>query len=129
MNLVPGTSIGDRMDIARDTRKSKRRRIWIGISGAAALLLVTLGLSRLKPAAPSVERSTIWIDTVKRGEMLREVRGTGTLVPVVVRWIPAATEGRVERVLVYPGTAVKPDTVILELSNPDVALAAQDASL
>ena len=117
------------MDIARDTRKPKRRRIILGISGALVVLLVTLGLSRLKPAAPSVDRGTLWIDSVKRGEMLREVRGTGTLLPEVVRWIPAATEGRVERILVYPGTAVKPDTVILELSNPDVMLASQDAAL
>ncbi len=117
------------MDIARDVRKPRRKRIILGVAGGVAVLLVTLGLNRLKPAAPSVDRGTLWIDTAKRGQMLREVRGTGTLLPEVVRWIPATTEGRVERILVYPGTRVEPGTVILELSNPDVALAAQDAAL
>jgi HlyD family secretion protein len=89
--------------------------------------LITLGLSRLKPAAPSVERATVWIDTVKRGPMLRQVRGLGTLVPEDIRWIPATTEGRVEKILTHPGTAVKPETVLLELSNPEVELTALDA--
>jgi HlyD family secretion protein len=95
--------------------------------GALALLLVTLGLSRLKPAAPTVERSGVLIDAVKRGPMLRETRGLGTLVPEDVRWIPAAAEGRVERILMLPGTLVKADTVILELSNPDLELQALEA--
>ena len=81
------------MDIPRDTRKPKRRRIIMAGAGALALLLVTLGLRRLKPAAPTVDRATLWIDVAKRGEMLRQVRGTGTLVPEVIRWIPAATDG------------------------------------
>ncbi|HKB70214.1 MAG TPA: HlyD family efflux transporter periplasmic adaptor subunit [Thermoanaerobaculia bacterium] len=117
------------MDIPRDTRKPRRRRIIFAGVGALALLAVTLGLRRLKPAAPTVDRATLWIDVAKRGEMLRQVRGTGTLVPEVIRWIPAATDGRVEKILVLPGTAVKADTVILELSNPDVSLASQDAAL
>jgi len=117
------------MDIPRDTTKSKRRRVILAAAGGLALLLVTLGLRRLKPAAPTVDRATLWIDVAKRGEMLRQVRGTGTLVPEVIRWIPAATEGRVERILVLPGSTVKADTVILELSNPDVSLASQDAAL
>jgi HlyD family secretion protein len=116
------------MDIPRDTRKPRRRRIIFAGVGALALLAVTLGLRRLKPAAPTVDRATLWIDVAKRGEMLRQVRGTGTLVPEVIRWIPAATDGRVEKILVLPGTAVKADTVILELSNPDVSLASQDAA-
>jgi RND family efflux transporter MFP subunit len=87
-----------------------------------------MGLSRLKPAAPSVERSTVWIDTVKRGPMLRQVRGLGTLVPEEIRWIPAVTEGRVDRILVLPGTAVKPDTVLLDLSNPQLQQEALDAN-
>ena len=91
------------MDIPRDTKKPRRRRILVGAGGLLAALLVTLGLSRLKPAAPSVDRATLWIDVARRGEMIRQVRGTGTLVPEVVRWIPAATEGRVERILVLPG--------------------------
>jgi HlyD family secretion protein len=117
------------MDIQRDTRKPRRRRIVIATAGALALLAVTLGLRRLKPAAPTVDRATLWIDVAKRGEMLRQVRGTGTLVPEVIRWIPAATDGRVEKILVLPGTAVKADTVILELSNSDVSLASQDSAL
>ena len=100
------------------SRRQERRRILLGAAGLAAVLLITLGLSRLKPAAPSVERATVWIDTVKRGEMLRQVRGLGTLVPEEIRWIPAQTEGRVERRVLLPGAEVKPDSVILELSNP-----------
>jgi len=117
------------VDIARPSqaRKKKIRRILIGAGILAAVLLITLGLSRLRPAAPSVERSTVWIDTVKRGPMLRQVRGLGTLVPEEVRWIPAVTEGRVERRVVLPGTPVQADTVILELSNPEVELQALEA--
>jgi HlyD family secretion protein len=81
----------------------------------------------LKPAVPSVDRSTVWVDTVKRGPMLREVRGLGTLVPEEIRWIPANTEGRVEKIVVRPGTQVKADTVILELSSPELEQAAHDA--
>jgi HlyD family secretion protein len=93
------------------------------------VVVITLGLSRLKPAAPSVERATVWLDTVKRGPMLREVRGLGTLVPEDIRWIPATTEGRVERIIVRPGTVVRADSIILELTNPQVEQAAQDAEL
>ncbi|MGA2629333.1 MAG: HlyD family efflux transporter periplasmic adaptor subunit [Terriglobia bacterium] len=81
--------------------------------------VVTLAISRLKPAAPSVERATVWTDTVKRGEMLRQVRGLGTLVPEDIRWIPAATQARVDRIVVRPGAVVQPNTIILELSNPE----------
>jgi HlyD family secretion protein len=90
-----------------------------------------MGLSRLKPAAPTVERSTVWIDTVKRGSVLRQVRGLGTLVPMEgsIQWIPAISEGRVEKILELPGTAVKPDTVLLEMSNPQLQQEALDASL
>ena len=100
--------------------------MWVGV-GVAAVVLLTLGVSRLKPAAPTVERATVVIDTVKRGEMVREVRGLGTLVPEDIRWIPALTEARVERRVLLPGTVVKPDSVILELSNPEVLTLAQDA--
>jgi hypothetical protein len=86
--------------------------------GITILLLVTVGVSRLKPAAPSVDRATVWVDTVKRGPMLRQVRGTGTLVPEDIRWIPAVTDGRVERIILRPGAVVTPDTVILELEQP-----------
>jgi HlyD family secretion protein len=115
----------DRPRIVSPHRKRIRQAAYAG--GALALLLVTLGLSRLKPAAPSVDRSGVLIDAVKRGPMLREVRGLGTLVPEDVRWIPAAAEGRVERILIYPGSMVKADSVILELSNPELELQALDA--
>jgi HlyD family secretion protein len=117
------------MDIPRPSqaRQKRIRRIAIGSAGLLAVLLITLGLSRLRPAAPTVERATVWVDTVKRGEMLRQVRGLGTLVPEEIRWIPAVTEGRVERIVIYPGTAVKPDSVILELSNPEVEQASLQA--
>ena len=117
------------MDIARPSQAAakRRRRILMGAGGLAAVLLITLGLSRLKPAAPSVERATVWIDTVKQGEMLRNVRGLGTLVPEEIRWIAAQTEGRVERRVLLPGAVVTPDSVILELSNPELELLASDA--
>lgn len=117
------------VDIARPSRareKRIRRMIYAG-GGIAAVLLITLGLSRLEPAAPSVDRATVWIDTVKRGSMLRQVRGLGTLVPEEIRWIPAHTEGRVEQRLIFPGTEVDPDSVILVLSNPQLVLALRDA--
>ena len=79
--------------------------------------------------APSVERGTVWIDTVKRGPMVRQVRGSGTLIPEDIRWIPATTQGRVERILLRPGAEVKPDTVILEMSNPDLQQSVKDAQL
>ena len=118
------------MDIARPAiiaHQRKVRRIAYGAAALVTVLLITLGLSRLKPAAPSVDRGTLVIDTVKRGGMLRQVRGLGTLVPEDFRWIPAATEGRVERIVVQPGSTVTPDTVILELSNPELEMQALDA--
>ncbi|MCZ7638658.1 MAG: HlyD family efflux transporter periplasmic adaptor subunit [Verrucomicrobia bacterium] len=117
------------MDISRPElgRRRRRRR---ALSSAAALVLLagtTLGLSRLKPAAPRVDRHAIYTDTVKRGEMLRQVRGNGTLVPEEVNWVPAITAGRVERIRVLPGAAVKADTILVELSNPEVEHAAFEA--
>lgn len=110
------------MDIARPdlARKKKLRRTIYIAAVLVALPVVTIAVSRLKPAAPTVERSTVWVDTVRRGEMLRQVRGLGTLVPEDIRWIPATTEGRVDRIVLRPGALVKPDSIILELSNPDV---------
>ena len=101
-------------------RKRQRGRWFSGIAAVLVLALATLGLARLKPAAPLVEKSVIWTDTVKRGEMLRQVRGNGTLVPQDVRWIPTVSAGRLERILVLPGAAVNPDTVLVELSNPQL---------
>ncbi len=117
------------MDIARPeaAKKRRRRRIIYSIAGLIAVALVTMGLKMLKPAAPTVERSVIWPDTVKRGSMLRQVRGLGTLTPTDIRWIPALSDGRVEKILVRPGTKVKTADILVELSNPQVQQAALDA--
>ncbi|HEX6975626.1 MAG TPA: efflux RND transporter periplasmic adaptor subunit [Vicinamibacterales bacterium] len=120
------------VDIARPAtvaRKKKIRRIIMGAAGLAVIILITVAVSRLKPAAPSVDRATVWIDTVKQGEMLRQVRGSGTLVPEEIRWIPATTSGRVEDIVLRPGAQVKPDTVILILSNPDLQQSVKEAQL
>jgi len=117
------------MDIARQSARGKRRLrkyLYAGL-GLAILLTTTLGLSRLKPAALGVERSTLVIETVKRGSVLRQVRGPGTLVPEDVRVIAASTQGRVERIMVQPGAEVRADTVLLQLSNPELAQVAMDA--
>jgi HlyD family secretion protein len=119
------------MDIARPSnvrRKRIRQAIYAG-AACAVILLITLGLSRLKPAAPSVERASVWIDSVKRGPMVRQVRGIGTLVPEDIRWVPATTQGRVEKIILRPGTLVKPESVILELTNPQLEQELQDAEL
>jgi HlyD family secretion protein len=117
------------MDIQRpsNARAKKIRRIIYGSVGVLLLAGATLGLSHLKPAAPSVDRATIWTDDVKRGPMLREMRGLGTLIPEDIRWIPALTECRVERLVLRPGAIVKPDSIILELSNPTLQRDALDA--
>jgi HlyD family secretion protein len=109
------------MDIPRESEARKRRwrRIIYSLLGGVVILTITLGLSRLGPAAPTVERATIWPDTVKRGPMVRDVHGLGTLVPEDILWIPAVTDGRVKRRLL-PGVAVKEETVLLELTNPEL---------
>ena len=119
------------MDIQRPSRKKElqRRRMMMGAAGMAALALVTYGISNLEPAVRTVDKDSIWTDTVERGEMLRSVRGNGTLVPEEIRWISAQTDGRVERIVVEAGTPVTPDTVILELSNLELQQSAQDAEL
>jgi HlyD family secretion protein len=108
-------------------RRRQRRRRLAGLAGVAFIALAIAALLRLKPAAPVVEKSSIWTDTVKRGEMLRQIRGNGTLVPEDIRWIPTVNAGRVERILVLPGARVQADTVLVELSNPEVQQAAFDA--
>jgi HlyD family secretion protein len=120
------------VDIARSPdvkRKKKIRQILYGAAALLVIILITVGVSRLKPAAPSVDRATVWIDTVKRGPMLRQVRGSGTLVPEEIRWIPSTTAGRVDVILLRPGAVVRPDTVILELSNPDLQQSVKEAQL
>jgi len=109
--------------------KKRKRRILIISASAVGVLLATFALSRLKPAAPSVDHSSVWIDTVKRGPMVRQVRGLGTLVPEDIRWIPANTEGSVEKILIWPGTKVEPGDVILELTSPELEQSAHDAQL
>jgi HlyD family secretion protein len=119
------------MDIARPSNaKQKRIRqgIYAGV-GLLAVVLVSVGLSRLKPAAPTVERAVVWPDTVKRGPMVRQVRGLGTLTPEDIEWIPATTQARVDKIVLRPGTAVKADSVILELSNPQLEQELVDAQL
>ncbi|HEY1911238.1 MAG TPA: HlyD family efflux transporter periplasmic adaptor subunit [Vicinamibacterales bacterium] len=119
------------MDIARpsNARKKRIRQIMYGAVGLAAVALVTVGLSRLKPAAPTVERAVVFPDTVKRGPMVRQVRGLGTLTPEDIRWIPATTQGRVEQIILRPGTSVKAGDVVLVLSNPQLEQQLQDAQL
>ena len=114
------------MDIPRQKRPNRRRYIYMG-AGVTAIALVTLALSRLEPAAPSVNASVVFTDTVKRGPMVREVRGPGNLVPEDIRWITTLTPGRVERIHVRPGTEVERGTLLLELSNPDVNIQALQA--
>jgi HlyD family secretion protein len=120
------------VDIARDpsfAKKKKIRRAAFAGVGVLIIVLVSVALAQMKPAAPTVERATVWVDTVKRGSMVRQVRGLGTLVPEDTRWLPATTEGRVERILLRPGAHVKPDSVILELTNPQVEQEAINARL
>jgi HlyD family secretion protein len=119
------------MDIVRTGQAQKRRkRNALIVAGAVvAVALITLGLSRLKPAAPTVERQTVWIDTVQRGSMLRQVRGSGTLVPIdsAVRFISAQVEGRIERIPSLPGVTVTADTELMDMSNPEVEQNAAEA--
>ena len=117
------------MDIQRpsNARAKKIRRIAYGTVALLLLGGVTYGLSKLRPAAPSVDKATIWPDEVKRGPMLREVRGLGTLVPEDIRWIAAQTDSRVERWVLRPGAIVKPSSVIMELSDPTLQQTALDA--
>ncbi len=123
------TQASNTMDVPRAgvAKKKRQKRIIMIALVVLGLILATFGLSRLKPAVPSVDRSTVWIDTVKRGPMVRQVRGLGTLVPEEIRWIAARTEARVDKIVVRPGAKVEPDTVLLELTSPEVEQAAHDA--
>jgi HlyD family secretion protein len=120
------------MDIQRPAsvaQAKKRKQIMLATAGIIVVAGVSVGLSQLRPAAPTVERATVWVDTVKRGPMVRQVRGLGTLVPVdeARRWVPASTQGRVEKIVLRPGVQVTPDTIVLELSDPNVQQALNDA--
>jgi HlyD family secretion protein len=117
------------MDVPRAgvAAKKRKRRIMIIAGVVVGLIVATFAISRLKPAVPSVDRSTVWVDTVKRGPMVRQVRGLGTLVPEEIRWIAANTEGHVDKIIVRPGARVEPDTLILELGSPELEQTAHDA--
>ena len=118
------------MDIKRPAKSKIKKRIRtfaLVVIGVAAIGGITFGLTRLKPAAPTLDRSTAVIDTVKSGPFVREVRGNGTLVPQLVRWVPAPSDGRVEKIPVQAGVVVGFDTVIVELSNPQMEQEAIDA--
>ena len=117
------------MDIQRPSNaraKKIRRIIYVSIA-IVSLAAVTYGVARMRPAAPVVDRATIYTDEVRRGSMLREVHGIGTLVPEEIRWLPARTDSRVDRIVIHPGALVEPNTVILELSNPSLQREALDA--
>jgi HlyD family secretion protein len=119
-------------DIARDPAILKRKRLRQAGYAAVGVIIVigvSIALARMEPAAPNVERATVLVDTVKRGSIIRQVRGLGTLVPEDTRWLPSQTEGRVERILLRPGAQVGPNSVILELSNPQLEQEALNAKL
>lgn len=117
------------MDIQRpdQTKAKRKKRIMYGIVAAVALIGISILLARLKPAVPSLDKNLVWTGEVKRGQMLRQVRGLGTLVPEDITWLAARTEGRVDKIVLRPGANVTPDSVILILSNPDVVRTANDA--
>jgi len=117
------------MDVPRIgvAQKRRRRNILLAVIGAVVVVVLTIAISRLEPAAPAVDRDTVWVGTVERGNMLRQVRGNGTLVPEEVRWIPAQTSGRVEQIRVDPGDRVEADEILLQLSNPEVERSAVDS--
>lgn len=110
------------MDVARKPVNRKKKRLIQGGIALAAVAIITMALARLGPAVPTVDRATVMIDTVRRGEMVRQVRGPGRLVPEHIRWVSALTAGRVDQIYEQPGTTVKDSTVLLTLSNPDVQL-------
>jgi HlyD family secretion protein len=118
------------MDIKRPPKSKLKKKIRTAIFivvGVIGIGGITYGLSKLKPAAPTLDRSTAVIETVKRGPFVRDVHGNGTLVPQVTRYVPAPAEGRVETILVQAGVVVGPGTVIVELSNPQMEQQAADA--
>jgi len=116
------------MDIKRDTSGKRTKQIIYGVVGAVAVVSLTVFLSTLEAAAPTVQSAALWMDQVHRGEMLLERRGAGTLVPEEIRAVAARSAGRVEEILLLPGASVEVDTVLIRLSNPDLELAAQNAS-
>lgn len=125
---LPGGS-SNRMDVPRTGHAARRRRHrWLlGTLAVLGVGVVTFALGRLRPAAFTVDRASVWTDTVRRGPLLRQVRGLGTLVPEEIRWVTARNEGRVETLAVFPGATVSPETVLLVLSNPELQQSTLDA--
>lgn len=119
------------MDVERKDfkKKRRRRRILYGTVAAVAVILLTIGISSLEPAAMKVSRQSVWVDEVERGSMLRRVRGPGSLVPEEIRWITASVDGRVDQIHLLAGVEVNPDTVILELTNPEAEQQLENARL
>ena len=124
---IAGRSSGSLVDIPRKKVPKTKRNVALIAAGVLVIGGITFGLSRLKAAAPTVDRSSVWTDTVKRGSMLRQVKGPGNLVPEQIRWITADTAGRIERLPLRPGARIEAGTTLMELSNPDVMLQALDA--
>ncbi len=123
------SSLWSRMDVPRKGYQKRRwrNRLFFAVGLAITIGGLTFFISRLKPALPSADRNSVWIDTVVRGPLIRDVRGIGTLVPEDVRWIPARTDARVERIVVWPGTQVREDTVLLVLSSAELEQQALDS--
>lgn len=120
------------MDTPRDPaflKRRKRRRLLAGVAAAAVIVSLSVAVSRLEPALPGVAEGTLWIRSVQRGPMVREVRGTGVLAAEEIRWITATTAGRVDRIVLQPGARVEPGTVILELINPDLQQSVRSAEM
>jgi RND family efflux transporter MFP subunit len=124
---IAGRSPGSVVDIPRKKQPKTKRNVALAVGGVLVVGGITFGLSRLKAAAPTVDRSSVWTDTVKRGPMLRQVKGPGNLVPEQIRWITADTAGRIERLPLRPGARIEGGQILMELSNPDVMLQALDA--
>jgi multidrug efflux pump subunit AcrA (membrane-fusion protein) len=124
---IGGRPAGSVVDIPRKKQPKTMRNIALAVAAVLVVGGITVGLSRLKAAAPTVDRSSVWTDTVKRGSMLRQVKGPGSLVPEQIRWITADTAGRIERLPLRPGARIEAGTTLMELSNPDVMLQALDA--
>jgi HlyD family secretion protein len=114
------------VDLARAPKPKTKRNLAIG-GGIAAVVVVGVTLSRLEPALQTIDRGVVTIDSVRQGDMVREVRGPGTLVPEHIRWIPAVNSARVDKIVAQVGQTVTPETVLLEMSNPDVDIQAMQA--
>jgi HlyD family secretion protein len=110
-------------------KRKKRRQVLLAAAAAVVIVALSVAVSQLEPALPTVAEAGLWPGTVKRGPMVREVRGSGRLVPEEIRWITASASGRVDRIVLQPGARVEPGTVILELANPDLQQSVRNAEM